>query len=255
MSSHSLLRFVLASLVFAFLSNTACADDVVVYGDNAYAPVSYLDGGKPAGIFPAIFNRLSRDTGDHYEFVLLPWKRALRESLRGGGGITNFSWTEERDKLYDFSQPIYFDDIQLVVLKGKEFPFSEVKDLKGKIAGGAAGASYGEDVDRAIADGTFSVDRDDNQGFRMRKLLAGRIDVAIIGNGTAGLELLLALDPELKAMRSRFVVLPHPLTRDPLYLAFAKSMHMKPTLERFNHALSALKRTAEYQQMINGEVK
>ena len=255
MSSHRLLHVVLACLVFAFLSNTACAGDVVVYGDNAYAPVSYLDAGKPAGIFPAIFNRLSRDTGDHYEFVLLPWKRAQRESLRGIGGITNFSWTEERDKLYDFSQPIYFDDIQLVVLKGKEFAFAEIKDLKGKIAGGAAGASYGEEVDRAIADGIISVDRDDNQGFRMRKLLAGRIDVAIIGNGTAGFEQLLALDPELQARRSSFVVLPHPLTHDPLYLAFAKSMHMKPTLERFNQALAAFRKTAEYQQMINGEVK
>ncbi|TXT41447.1 MAG: hypothetical protein FD135_233 [Comamonadaceae bacterium] len=255
MSLHRLLRFVLACLVVAWLSNTAHADDVVIFGDNAYAPVSYLDGGKPAGIFPVIFNRLSRDTGDRYEFVLLPWKRALRESLRGSGGITNFSWTQERDKSYDFSEPIYFDDIQLVVLKGKEFAFAEVKDLKGKIAGGAAGASYGEEVDRAIADGIFSVDRDDNQGFRMRKLLAGRIDVAIIGNGTAGFELLLDLDPELKAMRSKFIVLPHPLTRDPLYLAFAKSMHMKPKLERFNQALSAFKRTAEYQKMINGEVK
>jgi len=132
---------------------------------------------------------------------------------------------------------------------------NSIKDLKGKIAGGAAGASYGEEVDRAITDGIFSVDRDDNQGFRMRKLLAGRIDVAIIGNGTAGFELLLNLDPELKAMRSKFIVLPHPLTRDPLYLAFAKSMHMKPKLERFNQALSAFKRTAEYQKMINGEVK
>lgn len=255
MSSHGLLRFVLACLAFACLSNTARADNVVVFGDNAYAPVSYLNGGKPAGIFPVIFDRLSRDTGDHYEFVLLPWKRALSESLRGSGGITNFSWTEERDKLYDFSQPIYFDDIQLVVLKGKEFAFAEPKDLKGKTAGGAAGASYGEEVDRAIADGSISVDRDDNQRFRMRKLLAGRIDVAIIGNGTAGFEQLLASDPELKAMRSRFVMLPHPLAHDPLYLAFAKAMHMKPTLERFNHALSALKRTAEYQQIINGVVK
>jgi ABC-type amino acid transport substrate-binding protein len=255
MSSLRLLRVVLACLAFACLSNTARADDVVVYADDAYAPVSYLSEGKPAGIFPVIFDRLSRDTGDHYEFVAVPWERALRESLRGSGGITNFSWTVERDKLYDYSQPIYFDDIQLVVLAGNEFAFAAPKDLKGKIAGGAAGASYGEEVDRAIADGVISVDRDDNQQFRMRKLLAGRIDVAIIGNGIAGFEQLLASDPELKAMRNRFVVLPHPLAHDPLYLAFAKSMHMKPVLERFDHALLALKGTPEYQQIVSGVVK
>ncbi|MDR7151330.1 ABC-type amino acid transport substrate-binding protein [Hydrogenophaga palleronii] len=255
MSSLGLLRFVLGFLASACLSHTAYADDIVVYGDDAYAPVSYLDGGKPAGVFPAIFNRLSRDTGDRYEFVLLPWNRALRESRLGGGGIGNFSWNEERDKLYDFSEPIYSDDIQLVVLKGKEFAFAGVQDLKGKTAGGALGASYGEEIDRAIADGVFSVDRDDNQRFRMRKLLAGRIDVAIVGNGTAGFELLFALDPKLKAMRNEFVVLPHPLTRDPLHVAFAKSMNMKPALERLNRALSAFKQTAEYQEMVKGEVK
>jgi ABC-type amino acid transport substrate-binding protein len=74
--------------------------------------------------------------------------------------------------------------------------------------------------------------------------------VAIIGNGIAGLEVILASDPGLEANRNQFVMLPKPLVRDPLHLAFSKAMNVQPALERFNKALVALKRTDEYQQLI-----
>lgn len=227
----------------------AKAERLVIYGDDAYPPVIYLDHGKPAGILPAIFSRLQKDTGDQYELVLVPWKRALYESQQGRGGITTISWNKERDRIYDFSEPIYYDDIQLVVLKGKEFAFKQLQDLKGKKLGGAAGASYGEEIDSAISSGLLKIDRDPNQDVRLRKLLFGRIDVALIGNGNAGLNRILDSVPDLKAKRSQFVALPQPLTRDPLYLAFAKSMHKQAAIQRFNQALKALKKTPEYQQI------
>lgn len=250
MSRHRQLFSGLLLLVCGVFSGALKAETISVYGDEAYAPVIYLDHGKPTGVLPAIFARLSRDTGDRYELVLVPWKRALYESQRGLGGVTNISWTKERSAIYDFSDPIYFDDIQLVVLKGKEFPFNELKDLKGKKVGGADGASYGEDVDKAIAAGIISMDRDPNQLSRMRKLLLGRMDVAIVGNGRAGFERLLASAPDLVANRDKFVVLPKPLSTDPLYLAFAKSKKMQPALARFNKALAALKKTDEYRQLV-----
>jgi polar amino acid transport system substrate-binding protein len=229
----------------------AVAEKLVVFGDEAYAPVIYLDQGRPMGILPAIFARLAKDTGDTYELALVPWKRALNESLMGHGAITNISFNKEREALYDFSEPIYNDDLQLVVLKGKEFVFNGLQDLKGKSVGGAHGASYGDDVDRAIADGLFTMERDPNQLSRLKKLLLKRMDVAIIGNGTVGFEQLLVSDPVLQANRSNFVVLQHPLTRDPLYLAFLKTMRMKPALDRFNKALAKLKKTPEYGKLVN----
>lgn len=250
----SLLRAVCSTWVglsLALAALQASAENLVVFGDEAYAPVIYLDQGKPAGILPALFSRLAQDTGDTYALTLLPWKRAVNESMMGHGAITNISFTQERALLYDFSDPIYNDDIRLVVLKGKEFPFAGLADLKGKTVGGAHGASYGDVVDKAIADGVFKVERDPNQVLRMRKLLMGRMDVAIIGNGTAGFEQLLTSDPELAANRSRFAVLPHPLTRDPLHLAFVKTMGMKPALERFNKALAKLKKTPEYRKLVD----
>lgn len=242
----------LAGIVMTAMPSGALADKLVVYGDEAYAPVIYLDNGKPAGILPAIFSRLSKDTGDTYELILVPWRRALVESETNRGGITNISRNKSREIYYDFSLPIYDDDIQLVVLKGKEFRYRELIDLKGKTVGGAYGASYGDDVDRAIAVGVITVERDPGQLSRMRKLLSGRVDVAIVGNGVAGFETLIASAPDLLASRSQFVVLPQPLLRDSLHLAFSKTMNMKPALERFNKALVALKNSPEYQKLVTG---
>lgn len=236
------------------LAAPAAAEKLVVYGDDAYAPVIYLHQSKAAGIIPAILSRLQKDTGDTYDLVLVPWKRAVLESERQGGGITGISRNQVRDQFYDFSLPIYDDDIHLVVLKGREFVFKDLADLRGKFLGGALGASYGGVVDAAIDAGVFTVDRDPKQQVRLHKLLLGRMDAAIVGNGIGGLEHLIASDPELQANRSRFVMLPQPLVRDPLHLAFAKSMHKTAALDRFNKALVKFKKSPEYLKLI-GETR
>lgn len=56
----------------------------------------------------------------------------MHEAMAGHGGITNISRNAEREKVFDFSGTVYNDDLQKVVLKGKELPFNELKDLKGK---------------------------------------------------------------------------------------------------------------------------
>lgn len=228
----------------------AGAETLRVYGDEAYAPVIYLEQGRAQGILPAIFARLEQDTGDRYELVLVPWARAVRESQRGSGGITNVSRTKAREALYDFSEPMYYDEIQLVALKGHEFAFKQVSDLRGKTVGGASGASYGDAFDQAAAQGLFTLEPDPNQQSRLRKLLHGRMDVAIIGNGQAGLNQLLASAPDLAAARPQLVVLPTPLLRDPLHLAFAKTMHKQAALTRFNQALAKLKTSPEYPRLL-----
>ena len=250
MLSHMFKLQVLILCVLSLFAPTALAEKIVIYGDEAYAPVIYLDHGKITGILPDIFANVSKDTGDTYELILVPWKRALQQSMYSKGGIVGISVTKEREKLFDFSQPIYDDDLQLVVLKGHEFIFNDLKDLKGKTIGGAAGAIYGEDFARAKTAGIIVIDEDPHQLSRMRKLLQGRMEVAIIGNGIAGFESLLASDPELEANRNKFTLLPRPLARDSLHLAFLKSMNMKPALARFNKALSDLKKTKEYKQII-----
>lgn len=250
MSIHRTMQKLATGIFLAFLPMLIWADKLVVYGDESYAPVIFSRKGQAAGILPAIFERIARETGDSYELILVPWKRALTESMRGHGGITGISRTNEREKIYDFSAPIYDDDIQLVVLKGREFTFSSLKDLQGKTLGGAQGASYGDALDQALTQGTIVMDRDPHQLLRLKKLLLGRIDVAMIGNGAGGFEQLVSSDPELSAHRSSFVVLPQVLVHDALHLAFIKSMAKKAALQRFDKALDKFKKTADYRRIV-----
>lgn len=250
MSRNSSVLIAFIFCVSSLFASTAFAEKIVIYGHEASFPATYSDQGKVKGILPDIFARLSRDTGDTYELILVPWKRGLLEAELGKGGITNFSYTKERAILYDFSEPIYSASLRLVVLKGHEFSFKGINDLKGKIVGANAGAVFGGEIDQAITDGVFAMERDQNKIFRLLKLLHGRMDVAIIVGDIENNESLIASNPELKKNKSKFVVLPNPLIEDSLCLAFVKTMNMKPALMRFNKALIDFKKSNEYKQII-----
>ncbi len=218
----------------------AAADTLKVYGDDKYAPVVFLQDGKPAGFLVDILRRAEALTGDRYEIELVPWKRAFELAKRGDGGLMGVSWTAERAEWFDYSAPLFNDDIHVVTLKSKAFKLTQLADLKGKTLGGVTGASYGDEVDRAIADGLFRVERDIGVTSRLRKLLRDHVDGALVGNGRAGFDAVLASHPELSALRDRFVWLPTPIARDRLFLAFPKSMKQQAALARLNAALPKL---------------
>ena len=218
----------------------ATADTLKVFGDDRYAPLVYLQDGRPAGTLVELLRRAEKLTGDRYELELMAWKRAVSLAQRGEGGVIGVSWTQERAQWLDYSVPIYDDAIQILVRKGKGFKFSSLEDLRGKTLGGSAGASYGEAVDAAIAAGQIKVERDWGPERRLRILLAERIDGALIGNGSAGVEALFAQAPELGELRSQTELLPRPLTHDRLHLSFPKSLRAQAALERFNRAAKEL---------------
>ena len=213
------------------------AETLLVYGDDSYSPVIYSANGKPTGVLVDILRKVSERTGDTYELRLFPWKRAYEQARAGHAAIVGVSKTAERLAQFDFSDAIYFDDIQIVVKKGREFPFTQLSDLKGKTVGGVLGASYGDVVDAAIKEGLFKVEQDTAQKGRLHKVLLGRVDAAFIGNGRVGFDMAVGSDPALLARRNDFVILSTPVTRDPLHLAVAKGMNKKALIERFNLAL------------------
>lgn len=219
------------------------AGNINIFGDENYPPVIFRNNaGQPSGLLVEVLRQYQSRSGQSIQLQLLPWKRAYKSAESGLGGVIGLSKTSARLPLFDYSDPIYDDDIHIVVLKGHEFTYQSIADLKGRLIGTQLGASFGNEVDVAIADGRIQVDRDPVHAHRLRKLLRGRIDAAFIGNGKLGIEQLLAADPELSANRDKFVILPTPLTRDALYLGFAKSQHMGAFIADFNKVLQQLKK-------------
>lgn len=217
------------------------ARSLTILGDDSYPPVIHLAQGRPRGFLVEVLERVEPRLQVRVDVQLMPWKRAYVLAQRGQGGLIGVSRNQERDGLFDFSRPIYNDDIRVVVLKGHGFPFKDMADLRGRRIGGVSGASYGERVDAAIRDGLFTMDRDIGQVSRLRKLLAGRLDAAFIGNGERGFEWQLASHPELQEHRDKFELLPVPLATDPLHLAFLKTLQQREFLAQFDQFTKDLK--------------
>jgi len=244
----SLIRWI--ALLLLFFSVFARSESIVVFGAEDYPVICFMKDGRPQGVFPTVLAGVSKFSGDTYDVQLLPWPRAQAMALLGNGAVAHFSKTTEREAEYDFSDPVVGDDIDLVVLKGKEFSYKEPRDLKGKRVGAKFGASFGQQVDGLMQTGAITVDRDYGIASRLRKLLAGRVDVAIVEGSGGDINALTGADRDLIENRARFAFLPVPLVHDPLYLAFAKSMNRKDALERFNAGLAKFKKTAGYRKLI-----
>jgi len=221
------------------------AETVTIMGGDIYVPVSFVTDGKPDGILPKLLQHAAKRTGDVYVIELMPWRRALDKAEKGEGGIVGLSYTEARSRIFDYSAMMYDNELHIVVLEGSAIDAASLVQLRGKTVGGTLGASYGETIDAAIRDGWFDVERDTSVIARLRKLLAGRFDAALVGNGQIGIAYFVARDDVLSANRERFRVLSPPLTRDPLHLAFAKIMAKRDVLRRFDAAMAEMAGSGE----------
>jgi polar amino acid transport system substrate-binding protein len=217
---------------------TAWSADITVFGGDSSSPKMFMQEGKPRGILIDILKYADQELReDHFKIELYPWARAYRNASSGLGGIVGLSWTQERAALFDYSDPVYVDDVVIVVRKGREFSFKDMADLRGKRVGLGRGGSYGEAFEKAREAGVFTVDGDGGPVERLNKLALDRIDCALFNAGKAGFEETLRGDKGLDAMRSAFVVLAQPLRSDPNFLAFPKRMQMKNWLEDFNQVI------------------
>lgn len=226
----------------SLLALPSYANEVVIYADEDYPPIMYRDTqGQARGVMADAVRNFEKHSAQTIKLEPTSWRRAYEYAARGKGGIIGLSKTKERLAIFDYSDVIFEDNVYLAVRRGKEFDFKTLSDLRNKLIGMHLGASYGDIVDNAIKEGVFQVDLSTTDAIRIRKLLRGRLDAAIVSNGQIGLDAILKTDPELLANRSEFVVLATPLVRDPLHLGFAKSMKMTSFLREFNQSLKTNK--------------
>lgn len=229
----------------------AYAADISIVGNASAPPKIFLDQQRPNGILVDILNYAAQQMPDQrFDLKLYPWARAYQTASSGQAGIIGLSRNDDRQKLFDFSVPIYEDEIIIVVRRDHAFPFKSIADFKGRRIGMVLGGSFGQDFEQGITDGSFSVDEDNGPDVRLRKLLAGRIDAALINPGRGALARVLEMDPELLKHAGDFEVLPTPFKRDPNYLGFPKSLDMTATLKQFDAVIEEGYRNGDIPRII-----
>lgn len=167
---------------------TAPTAPIEVFSDDDYRPVSYLENGAPKGFLIDVIHYAEKTTGTPLKLTLFPWRRAYVGATQGRAGIIGLSRTPERELIFDFSDPIYEDDINIIVRTDRVFPHKALADLRGRIIGAQLGASYGAEIDAAEKNHQITLERDTSHTNRLLKLLYGRIDCALIGRGQVGFE-------------------------------------------------------------------
>lgn len=112
------LFFVLFVVLTFSLSLKVLAKEVVLLGDDAYPPYSYLEDGVAKGVYVDVIRKVF-DKIDGYEvkFDLKPWKRCIKYVKEGKNvGFFPPYFSEERNTWTEFSEPILEEQ---VVVYGK----------------------------------------------------------------------------------------------------------------------------------------
>ena len=223
-------------------------DELLIMGDDSGPPKYYLENGTPKGFIVDIVVWCLQDMKEPYTVNLYPWKRAYQMALDGKGCIIGLSVNSERLKIFDYSEPLYYDDLMVVVKKGKEFPFQSIPDLKGKIIGVSRGTSYGDAFDQAVADKIFTIHEVAKTVQAAQMVASERLDAVLVGPGKLGLQKV--LDTQDKFQMDEFSILPVPFKRDTKHLGILKSLGKQNFLTKFNAALKKGQEAGVFDKMI-----
>jgi polar amino acid transport system substrate-binding protein len=236
---------VLALLVLVCLPAPTSAEPVLVLVDTANPPFMFLTSeGKASGIYPAIIAEAFERMGVPVKVSAVPWKRALATIAIGDAGVAGIYKTNERSEKYDFSDVLFVEKVQVIVLVGKTFPFSGIQSLQGKRLGVLRGWSYGDEFDKAKEEGLFTVEEVESDAQNLAKLKNDRLD-AVLAIKESG-------DASMSGFGSAraFVALEPPLSEKPTFLAFSKQANNTELLKSFSNALTAMRKDGTWDKIV-----
>ncbi|MES9936555.1 MAG: transporter substrate-binding domain-containing protein [Sedimenticola sp.] len=236
-------------LIF-FISSPVNGSEITIFGNSSKPPKIYLENNQPKGILVDILKYIDERVPVEFKIKLMPWKRAYQSAISSQGGVIGLSMNDERLKIFDYSESLFIDEIVMVVLKGNEFHYENIHDLKGKVVGLRRGASYGNAFEMG-KQSIFRAEGDDSSKQRLLKLLSRRIDVAFINPGKVGVNNAIESDKRLRANRGKFVVLSTPFKMDPNHIGFAKEMQMEAVLTQINDIIIKGKESGDIQRIID----
>lgn len=216
-----------------------------------WPPAEYSVAGEARGYHVETVRAVFKSLGGVAEFSFYPWKRAeMLVQRREVAGLLSLHPTKEREEqLYFSREPLSSSDNVLFVLKGREFGAERLDALVGKSIGTTAGYNYGDEFTRMAAQGQFKTDEGSTDEQGMRKLMGSRFD-AFVCDRVVGIGLLRTL-----GLRDQVTVLPLVVSSVKLHAAFARTPENAAFVPKFDAALRKLKKSGEWQQIMDAYLK
>ena len=157
-------------------------DTITVGGPASWQPVSYVTSdGRQTGLGIDIIREYAKREGiDVQVDIELPWARVLDLMLNGKIDVAAGAYfTDERQRIYQYSDPFFTDEIIVFQHADRRFPFSKIEDLKRYRGARPHGGSLGREIDsysKHALDITYSPTND--RIFNL--LLAGHVDYVLL---------------------------------------------------------------------------
>lgn len=223
--------------------STALAAETVTLVTTEYPPyyaASLPDKGVVAAITSAAFKKVGYDVTVEF----LPWARAVSEVEKGTyDGLLGVWHSAERERFIAYSDPLIDNEIGLVALKDRNISYKALSELKpyrvGTVRGYANPTSFVE--------AGLTTDEANDDLTNLKKLVAGRIDLALIDKGLS--DYLIA--GQMPDSKGAVVWLDPPVSKIPMFNGFAKNKagHEKRTAD-FARGLAELRASGEFTAIV-----
>ena len=217
-----------------------------IYFDEQNPPFMYADDRTHAavGLYPSLITEAFRRMAVDVELKTLPWRRALKELELGHAGLGGLYRSRERQEKYDYSEPLFEEQIAIYSLAANGKLFHELRDLEGKRVGVINGWYYSDDFSAALKSGRIKVQPVADDKTNMRKLQLGRLD-AVLAITQSGDGVLHAMALDRVITRSQ-----QPFLTNPVYLAFHRRAQQQALLQQFNQTLQAMRQDGTYGRLV-----
>ncbi|MCC9623902.1 transporter substrate-binding domain-containing protein [Thalassospira sp. MA62] len=234
--------------LFAVISGPAKAEQTLIVTSDIYPP--YVNEDLDDSFFVALFDEIGKVMGVRFDYEILPWRRGEQDvAAHRVWGTLPYRKTEEREKQYTFSDPIYLQDSHFFAYAPngikRRITYDALSDLQGFRIGGINGYYY----EKLFADAGLDVDYANSEEQNFKRLYAGRIDLFPTAT-TVGWHIIRQLFPPEDI--SNFYTLKKPLVDGGrLHVMTSKTYPNNDELmARFNRALAEVKNSGTYDQVV-----
>lgn len=244
----ALMAMLVAGLLGAALMSpaTASADDenYLVATDITFAPFEFQDEqGNFVGIDIDLMNEIAKDQGFGVTIKPLGFDAALQavQANQADGVIAGMSITDERKKVFDFSEPYFDSGVQMAVLATND-DIKSYEDLKGKrvaVKNGTEGAKFAESIKDKYGFSTvyFADSASMYDEVRTGNSQAIFDDYPVLAYGIAQGNGFKTVTPKEKGSSYGFAV---------------NKGHNAELLHKFNAGLEDLKKSGRYDEILKG---
>jgi polar amino acid transport system substrate-binding protein len=187
------------------------------------------------GFTTAIVSEAFKRAGYEVKIDFMPWARALKES-NGGNYDAAYPeyYSEERAKTFLFSDQFAASPLGFYKQKSTNITYAKLEDLKPYRIGVVLGYTNTPEFDAADYLQKETVNADEQN---LRKLLLGRIDLAVIDKYVAQY----IITTKIPEATDKLEFIEPQLKEQPLYLIFSQqSANNKQKLMAFNAALKSM---------------